>query len=82
MSTNTRHRDTVATSARQLIAALALAGAILLATVAWYGEQRYRDCLYLNIGTTQAENTGVSIGEIGGGVHQSVGRLDCSRMPF
>ncbi len=60
------------------IAVLGLALAILLAAGLWYGEQRYKDCLYENIASVQADNTG---GSPSAGLEQ-VGRIDCSRSPF
>lgn len=61
------------------ISIIILALAILLATAAWLGEQRYKDCLYVNIGGTQADNTGGSSNALG---VESVGRIHCSRSPF
>jgi hypothetical protein len=60
------------------VAILALAVVELLATAAWYGEQRYKDCLYAAIGSTQADNTGASATT---GLEQ-VSRIKCSRSPF
>jgi len=60
-------------------AAVAMAVVVLLATAAWYGEQRYKDCLYAAIGSTQADNTGASSTTTG---LEQVGRINCSRSPF
>ena len=42
------------------ITILAVAVVMLLALGLWYGEQRYKDCLYAEIGSVQADNTGAS----------------------
>jgi hypothetical protein len=61
------------------VAVLALAVVVFLATATWYGEQRYKDCLYEAIGSTQADNTGASSTTTG---LEQVGRINCSRSPF
>lgn len=60
------------------VAILMLAVAILLATAAWYGEQRYKDCLYQDIGSVQADNTGSAASTS----FEMVGNYHCSRSPF
>ncbi len=62
------------------VAIIILAVAILLATAAWYGEQKYKDCLYVAVGGTQANNTGnTSRAPL---ATEPVGTIHCSRSPF
>jgi hypothetical protein len=74
-----------ATMALKWIAIIVLSLAIVFAALLWYSEQRYKDCLYVEIGTTQANNTGSAVSNPGSIFNnkslESV-QVNCSRSLF
>ncbi|MGI9185827.1 MAG: hypothetical protein ACR2GZ_12870 [Solirubrobacteraceae bacterium] len=60
------------------VAPIILAVVIVIAFGRWYGEQRYKDCVYESIARIQADNTGASASSS----FEQVGSIDCSRSPF